>query len=59
MLEIAIDLGRFPTAPATLLERAVRTVFEAEGVGEGELSLALLEDAAMRSLNREIGRAHD
>ena len=42
MLEIAIDLGRFPKAPATLLERAVRTVFEAEGVGEGELSLALL-----------------
>lgn len=53
MLEIAIDLGRFPKAPAALLERAVRATFEAEGIEEGELSLALLEDAGMRSLNRD------
>lgn len=53
MVEIAIDLGRFPEAPTRLLEEAVRAAFEAEGVGEGELSLALLEDAGMRALNRD------
>jgi probable rRNA maturation factor len=53
VIEVAIDLGRFPGAPAALLERAVRETLEGEGVREGEMSVALLEDRAMRALNRD------
>jgi probable rRNA maturation factor len=53
VVDVAIDLGRFPRAPAALLERAVRETLQAEGVEEGEVSVALLEDRAMRALNRD------
>ena len=53
MLDVAIDLGRFPRAPVGLLERAVLHTLRSEGVAEGEISLALLDDPAMRTLNRD------
>ncbi len=40
-------------APLELLSRAVRFVLTSEGVGEGEVSLTLLNDAGIRSLNLE------
>lgn len=44
-------------APLELLSRAVRFVLTSEGVGEGEVSLTLLDDAGIRSLNLEyLGR---
>lgn len=52
-VEVAIDLGRFPRAPVSLLERAVRETLGAEGVEAAEISLALLDDSAMRALNRD------
>ena len=57
MLDVAINLGRFPRLPAPLLERAVRHTLSAEGVEEGEVSVALLDDPAIRALNRDhLGR---
>ena len=57
MVDVAIDLGRFPRAPASLLVRAVRHTMQAEGVAEGEISVALLDDPAIRALNRDhLGR---
>ena len=53
MVDVVINLGRFPRAPASVLERAVRHTLRAEGVEEGEVSVALLDDAAMRALNRD------
>ena len=51
MVDVAIDLGRFPRVPASVLESAVRHALRAEGVEEGEVSVALLDDAAIRTLN--------
>jgi probable rRNA maturation factor len=53
VVDIAIDLGRFPRTPAAVLERAVRHTLRAEGVEEGEVSVALVDDAAIRALNRD------
>lgn len=39
--------------PGALLERGVREVLRREGVDEGEISLALLDDARMEALNLE------
>jgi len=52
-MDVAIDLGRFPRIPASVLERAVRHTLRAEGVEEGEISVALLDDAGIRALNRD------
>ncbi len=53
MLEIAVDAGRFTEAPVGLLERAVRHTLGAEAVERGEVSVALLDDADIRELNRK------
>ena len=52
-MDVSVDLGGFPGAPASLLERAVRHTLQAEGVEEGEVSVALIDDEAIRSLNRD------
>lgn len=49
---VVVHAGRYRRVPRALLERAVRHTLAAEGVGDGEVSLALLNDAAMRALNR-------
>jgi probable rRNA maturation factor len=44
--------------PGALLEHGVREVLRREGVDEGEISLALLDDARMEALNVEyLGRS--
>ena len=53
MVDVAIDLGCFPRVSASVLERAVRHTLQAEGVEEGEVSVALLDDAAIHALNRD------
>ncbi|HET9947447.1 MAG TPA: rRNA maturation RNase YbeY [Longimicrobiales bacterium] len=56
-----MDAGGFEEAPVALLERAVRRTLAAEGLAEGdedegheemEISVALLDDVAIRELNR-------
>lgn len=57
MIEVLLDTGGSTDAPEALLEAAVRRTLEAEGVDAGEVSLALLDDDAIRALNREhLGR---
>ena len=56
MVDIAIDLGRFPRAPASVLERAVRHTLLAEGVEDGEVSVALIDDVA--SAGGVVWRTH-
>jgi probable rRNA maturation factor len=46
-------VGRFRRAPAALIERAVRHALASEGSSGGEISVALLNDDAIRRLNRE------
>lgn len=53
MITVHVNAPDPEAAPTALLERAVRTVLEAEGVAEGEISLTLLDEARMRELNRE------
>jgi probable rRNA maturation factor len=53
VVDVAIDLGGFPRVPASVLERAVRHTLRAEGVEEGEVSVALLDDSAIHALNRD------
>lgn len=52
MTEVLVESGGRPELSAPL-EAAVRAVLEWEGVAEGEVSLTLLSDAAIRELNRE------
>jgi probable rRNA maturation factor len=52
VIEVHVDAGTHPGAPVPLLESAVRTVLGAEGLEEGEVSVALLADADIRALNR-------
>ena len=47
-----MDQGPFESAPVALLERAVRHTLAAEGLLQGEISLALLGDPEIRELNR-------
>lgn len=55
-VEVRVN-AREADAPVELLERGVRATLEDGGVAEGELSLTLLEDAAIRRLNRtHLGR---
>ena len=53
MTEVFVNAGRFRRVPRALLERAVRHTLDAEGVWSGEVSLTLLDDAAVRTLNRD------
>jgi probable rRNA maturation factor len=48
-----VHTGRFRRAPRALLERAVRHTLDAEGIWSGEISVALLDDGAIRALNRD------
>jgi probable rRNA maturation factor len=51
--DVVVNTGRFRKAPRALLERAVRHTLDAEGVWNGEISLALLDDPAMQALSRD------
>jgi probable rRNA maturation factor len=53
MTDVVVNAGGFRRVPRALLERAVRHTLDAEGVWNGEISLALLGDAAIRALNRD------
>jgi probable rRNA maturation factor len=52
-LEVLVTLGACTAVSRQLLERAVRRTFAAEGRERGEISLTLLDDEAIRVLNRE------
>ena len=50
------QVGDWPI-PETLLERGVRKVLEAQGVGSGEVSVTFMGDDGMEALNRDfLGR---
>lgn len=51
-LDVIVNLGGFADVDAPELARAVRHTLRSQGVVEGELSLTLLDDAAIRALNR-------
>lgn len=51
-VRVFMDLDAAPAAPGELLEQAVRRALEAEGCRRAEVSVALLDDARMRELNR-------
>ncbi len=51
-LEVQISLGAVEGVSEALLRSAVDLAFGSEGVTEGEVSLALLDDPAIRELNR-------
>jgi probable rRNA maturation factor len=55
--EVHVDDETYPSAPVELIERAVRAALGAEGRRDVDVSVALLDDEAMRRLNREyLGR---
>ncbi len=57
MTEIHINLEGFPEAPRARLETAVLRTLEVEKVPDAEISLTLLDDDAIRDLNRSyLGR---
>ena len=49
---VLVDAGELRGAPVELLERAVLRACAAEGRGDVEVSLALLDDDGIRDLNR-------
>jgi probable rRNA maturation factor len=51
-VQVLLDVEAAPAAPAALLEKAVRHTLAAEGCPRAEISVALLDDARMRELNR-------
>ncbi len=53
MVDVTVDPGPISALVATLIERAVRLTLGAEGVRAGEVSVAVLDDAGIRRLNRE------
>ena len=56
-MEVQVSLGLTEGVSEDLLCSAVELVLRDAGVGEGEVSLALLEDQAVRELNRTyLGR---
>jgi probable rRNA maturation factor len=56
-LEVQVSLGAAVGVSEDLLCSAVELVLRDSGVEEGEISVALLEDQAIRDLNREyLGR---
>jgi len=50
-LEVQVDLGPFEDVSAEVLERAVRVTLAEEGVASAEVSLTLLDDDGIRTLN--------
>lgn len=50
---VHVNPGGAGEAPLDLLERGVRHVLEVEGIDEGEVSVTLLDDGGIRTLNRE------
>ena len=56
-VRVEVDTGDGPGAVTVMLERAVRKTLDAEGYREAEMSIALLDDAAMQELNfRWLGK---
>lgn len=51
-LDVIVNVGAFAEADADELERAVRHTLRAQGVGEAEVSVTLLDDPGIRDLNR-------
>lgn len=52
-VEVSVSEGVSPPVSPDAVERAVRHVLAAEGVGEAELSVALVGDAEIAALNEE------
>ncbi len=52
-MEVQVSLGAAGGVSQDLLRSAVELVLRDASVGEGEVSLALLDDAAIRELNRD------
>ena len=56
-MDIHVNAAGFSDAPEALLSGAVAIALDSEDATEGELSLTLLDDEAIRALNREyLGR---
>lgn len=51
-MRILVNTDDSPEIDVEVLERGVRAATEAEGVEEGEISLALIDDTKIRELNR-------
>lgn len=55
--DVTVNLGDFRDVDGSELERAVRHTLTAQGFGAAEISLTLLDDAAIRALNKSwLGR---
>jgi len=52
-VEVSVGEGLVPAVDAERIEAAVRHVLRAEGVTEGEISVALVSDDEITALNRE------
>ena len=52
-LEVTVNVGDFEEAPEALLGIAVRRTLEDAGRERAELSLTLLDDEAIRAMNRD------
>lgn len=52
-IEVNPEAEGVSDAAVRLVERAVRAALQDQGVTDGELSLTLLDDAAMTAMNRE------
>ena len=52
-VQVSVGEGLAPAANADRIEAAVRHVLRAEGVAEGEVSVALVGDDEITSLNRQ------
>lgn len=52
-VQVSVGEGLVPPVDAERIEAAVRHVLRAEGVTEGELSVALVGDGEITALNRE------
>jgi probable rRNA maturation factor len=52
-VQVSVGEGLVPAADADRIEAAVRHVLRAEGVAEGEISIALVGDGEITALNRQ------
>ncbi|HEX8392928.1 MAG TPA: rRNA maturation RNase YbeY [Longimicrobium sp.] len=52
-VDVSVAEGVHPAAEPARIEAAVRHVLRAEGVAEAEISVALLDEDAIRQMNRE------
>ena len=53
IVEVSVAPGVAAPVPAERVEAAVRHVLGAEGIGEAEISVALLDDTAIATMNQE------